>query len=98
LSARIFYAVQPEPAGLCDAMFRALPLIADDESVLVGLPDTVWSPADALSTLPDRELSFLLFPVERPDLFDAVVLHQDDRVREIQVKHPRPETRWIWGA
>src|SRR5664279_5697721 len=31
LSATIFYAVQPRPAGLCDAVFRALSLIAPDE-------------------------------------------------------------------
>src|SRR5690242_8523604 len=44
LSAEIFYAVQPEPAGLCDAIFRALPLIPPDEEVIVGLPDTIWFP------------------------------------------------------
>src|SRR3954470_2719484 len=27
-SANVFYGVQAEPAGLCDAIFRALPLIA----------------------------------------------------------------------
>src|SRR3954468_13156672 len=31
LSARMFYAVQPVPAGLCDALFRALPLIPEHE-------------------------------------------------------------------
>src|SRR5919109_1456104 len=35
-SARVFYAVQPRPAGLCDAIFRALPLVAPDEPVVVG--------------------------------------------------------------
>src|SRR3954465_10990310 len=35
-SARVFYSVQPQPAGLCDAIFRAAPLIAPDEDVLVG--------------------------------------------------------------
>ena len=52
--------------GLCDAIFRALPLIDADEPVLVGLPDTVWFPTDGLRDLPDDVLSFLLFPVERP--------------------------------
>ena len=28
--AAIAYAVQPQPAGLCDAIFRALPLIAPE--------------------------------------------------------------------
>src|SRR3954454_25140294 len=38
----ICYVVQDHPAGLCDAVFRALPLIAPQDQVLVGLPDTVW--------------------------------------------------------
>jgi dTDP-glucose pyrophosphorylase len=97
-SASMFYSVQPEPAGLCDAVFRALPLIAPDEPVLVGLPDTIWFPADALAGLPDSGLSFLLFPVDRPELFDAVLLDESDRVLEIQVKRPGPRSRWIWGA
>ena len=40
------------PAGLCDALFRALPFIAPDDDVLVGLPDTVWFPADGFRSLP----------------------------------------------
>ena len=97
-TARIFYAVQPQPAGLCDALFRALPLVGDDELVAIGLPDTIWFPEDALAALPDRGLSFLLFPVERPQLFDAVVIDDRDRVREIQVKRPDASSYWIWGA
>ena len=98
LSAHVFYSVQPEPAGLCDALFRALPLIPPDEHVLVGLPDTIWFPADGLAQLPDGDLSFLLFPVEHPELFDAVLIDERSRVREIQVKSPGPPSRWIWGA
>lgn len=95
--ASIAYVVQPGAAGLCDAIFRALPLVADDEPVIVGLPDTVWFPADALALLPDDALSFLLFPVERPEFFDAVVL-DGDTVREIQVKRADATSPWIWGA
>ncbi|MBV9774452.1 MAG: nucleotidyltransferase family protein [Gemmatimonadetes bacterium] len=97
-AARICYVVQPKPAGLCDSIFRALPLIAPDEPVVVGLPDTIWFPEDGLCALPDGVLSFLLFPVERPEFFDAVVMDGDDRVREIQVKQPGAESKWIWGA
>lgn len=96
--ARVCYVVQPKPAGLCDSVFRALPLIAPQEQVLVGLPDTVWFPVDGLAALPDGVLSFLLFPVERPEFFDAVVTDGDGLVREIQVKQPGAASRWIWGA
>lgn len=96
--ARLAYVVQPQPDGLCDAIFRARPLIGENDAVAVGLPDTVWFPADGLAALPDDELSFLLFPVERPEAFDAVLLDAAGRVREIRVKQADPGTRWIWGA
>ncbi len=96
-SADVFYAVQPKATGLCDAVFRAAGLIHASDSVCVGLPDTIWFPEDGLSRLPAEELSFLLFPVQRPENFDAVLTEQD-RVLEIQVKHPNPRTHWIWGA
>jgi dTDP-glucose pyrophosphorylase len=97
-SARVFYSVQPEPAGLCDAVFRALPLIGPDEEVVIGLPDTIWFPEDALTSLPAGMLSFLLFPVEHPELFDAVILDEADRVRSIQVKARNADSHWVWGA
>lgn len=94
----IAYVCQAGAAGLCDAIFRALSVIAPDEPVLVGLPDTIWFPSDALASLPDDRLSFLLFPVERPELFDAVVLDDDGRVVEIEVKSATARSTWIWGA
>jgi dTDP-glucose pyrophosphorylase len=97
-AADVCYAVQPRPAGLCDAVFRALPFVHEAEAVIVGLPDTIWFPAEGFRALPDERLSFLLFPVERPELFDAVVTDDAGRVLEIQVKRPRADSTWVWGA
>lgn len=94
----VFYVVQPRPAGLCDAIFRAAPLVADEEQALVGLPDTIWFPEDACRALGSGELSFLLFPVAHPEAFDAVVTDPAGRVVEIQVKRKQHSTHWIWGA
>jgi dTDP-glucose pyrophosphorylase len=96
--ARICYLVQPRPAGLCDAIFQLAPFVDPGESVIVGLPDTLWFPVDGLCRLDDGGLSFLLFPVERPELFDAVLTGADGSVVEIQVKNASPESSWIWGA
>jgi glucose-1-phosphate thymidylyltransferase len=96
--AQVCYMVQPQAAGLCDALFRALPLVREQEPVLVGLPDTVWFPQAGYRALPDEGLSFLLFPVAQPELFDAVVCHEDGSVRCIQVKQPAPDTHWVWGG
>jgi dTDP-glucose pyrophosphorylase len=96
--AHLAYVVQNQAKGLCDAIFRALPLLRPDETVLVGLPDTIWFPENALAALPEDRLSFLLFPVARPELFDAVVADADGRVERIEVKSPERRSRWIWGA
>jgi dTDP-glucose pyrophosphorylase len=96
--AAIVYAVQPEPKGLCDAIFRAAPFVDPGEPVLVGLPDTIWLPEDAFARLPGDKLAFLTFPVALPELFDAVVTDGDSRVREIQVKRAGAESNWVWGA
>jgi dTDP-glucose pyrophosphorylase len=94
----ICYVVQDRPGGLCDAVFRAAPLIARRDGVILGLPDTIWFPVDAPRDLPEDRLSLVLFPVEQPQFFDAVSLDADGLVREVQVKSAAPATRWIWGA
>jgi glucose-1-phosphate thymidylyltransferase len=97
-SADICYAVQDSPRGLCDALFRALPFIPEDERVCVGLPDTIWFPQDGFHKLAEVPLGFLLFPVPNPALFDAVRTDEDNNVLEIEVKVPAPKSSWIWGA
>ena len=95
----VCYVVQPEPGGLCDAIFRTLPLLGDaDEHVLIGLPDTIWFPADGLAMLGSEDLSFLCFPVEHPERFDAVVSRTDGSVVEVQVKQSSATSAWVWGA
>jgi glucose-1-phosphate thymidylyltransferase len=94
---QIAYVVQPDAEGLCDAVFRASCVVGLSEPVMVGLPDTIWFPVEALGALPDCALSFLLFPVEHPEFFDAVVT-EGEQVREIQVKQQLPASHWVWGA
>jgi len=96
--APICYAVQQNPNGLCDALFSALPFIAQEDEVYVGLPDTVWFPIQGFEFLPDGQFSFLLFPVASPELFDSVITGRDGSVQEIQVKRRNPASDWIWGA
>lgn len=94
----ICYVVQQDPHGLCDSLFTALPFISPVDEVLVGLPDTVWFPEDGFTQLPDGKFSFLLFSVDRPELFDSVLTDADGRVARIQVKEPGAESPWVWGA
>src|SRR3954467_11461880 len=96
--ADLMYVVQRRPSGFCAAVFRPLSFIDPSESVLIGLPDTVWFPENGFTALPDDRLSFLLFPSERPELFDAVRVDSQDRVLEIQSKQLDASSNWIWGA
>jgi glucose-1-phosphate thymidylyltransferase len=96
--AHVVYQVQPRPLGLCDAIFRPQPLIAENEEVLIGLPDTVWFPATGYQKLPSGVFSLLLFPVSEPERFDAVVLENRNRVKEVQVKTRNAKSKWIWGG
>jgi dTDP-glucose pyrophosphorylase len=97
-SAHICYTVQPKAAGLCDAIFRAFPLIRSSDDVAIGLPDTIWFPEDGFARLPQDKLAFLLFPVSHPEHFDSIVCDAQGRVMRIDVKDPNAESRWIWGA
>ncbi len=97
-SIHFSYTIQPQPSGLCDSIFRALTLIGADDQVVVGLPDTIWYPVDGLCSLPDGAFSFLLFPVDQPQNYDAVVMDKENRIKEIVVKRAQNETNLIWGA
>jgi dTDP-glucose pyrophosphorylase len=104
-AAEIFYAVQPKPRGLCDALFRAESFVGADEAVLIGLPDTIWFPENAYRVALDveredhgPEVNLILFPVENPQAFDAVLCDESGRVERVVVKQAHPGTNWIWGA
>ena len=97
-SADLCYVVQPKAGGLCDAIFRACPLIRPMKRWWSACPTRSGFPKMASPRCPDDVLSFLLFPVDRPQVFDAVVTDEAGNVQEIQVKHPDAKSNWIWGA
>jgi glucose-1-phosphate thymidylyltransferase len=102
-AAEIFYVVQREPRGLCDAIFRAEPFARGHKQVLIGLPDTIWFPENAFSPAVERlshetGVNLVLFPVNEPSAFDAVEVDDLGDVREVQVKCADASSNWIWGA
>lgn len=100
-AAEIFYVVQRQPRGLCDAIFRAEPFARAHEQVLIGLPDTIWFPENAFLSalvLKDAGVNLVLFPVNEPSAFDAVEVDDLGYVREVQVKRADATSHWIWGA
>lgn len=100
-AAEIFYVVQRQPQGLCDALFRAEPFARLHDKVLIGLPDTIWFPENAYLPalqLDNSDCNLVLFPVTNPSAFDAVVCDSLGYVEEVQVKNQGARSHWIWGA
>jgi len=101
-ASEIFYVVQQQPHGLCDALFRAESFARTHDHVLLGLPDTIWFPENAYRTAieADRrpDVNLICFPVLNPSAFDSVVSDEHGYVRRVDVKIPLPESHWIWGA
>lgn len=101
-AAEIFYVVQQQPQGLCDALFRAEPFARSHDYVLLGLPDTIWFPENAYRIALERDRSadvnLICFPVLDPSQFDAVVSDEHGYVQEVEVKVPAANSHWIWGA
>jgi glucose-1-phosphate thymidylyltransferase len=95
-AAEIFYVVQQQPLGLCDALFRAEPFARQHDQVLIGLPDTIWFPENAYAPAlapSGAECNLVLFPVGDPSVFDAVICDDLGYVQEVQVKKPKPRHR-----
>jgi dTDP-glucose pyrophosphorylase len=100
-AAEIFYVVQQKPAGLCDALFRAEPFARHHQQVLIGLPDTIWFPENAYRpAVEDKkaDVNLVLFPVDDPSAFDAVVSDPQGYVEKVEVKQRDARSQWVWGA
>ncbi len=100
-AAEIFYVVQKQPRGLCDALFRAEPFACQHSQVLIGLPDTIWFPENAYLAALDfqhAEVNLVCFPVLDPTQFDAVISDELGYVRRVEVKKKDAHSHWVWGA
>jgi glucose-1-phosphate thymidylyltransferase len=100
-AAEIFYVVQQKPAGLCDALFRAEPFARHHREVLIGLPDTIWFPENAYRPAVEdhkADVNLVLFPVDDPSVFDAVVCDSQGYVERVEVKQRDAQSQWVWGA
>lgn len=101
-AAEIFYVVQRQPLGLCDAIFRAEPFARHHDHVLLGLPDTIWFPENAyrsaLESHRNADVNLVCFPVTQPAMFDSVVSDDHGYVERVDVKLPGAESHWVWGA
>jgi NDP-sugar pyrophosphorylase family protein len=79
--------------------------LADDDIVLLGFPDTIWTPEDGYESLvraldDGGDVALGLFHIRAVDLprSDVVVVADDGKVLRIDVKPDEPSSEWIWGC
>jgi len=103
LGVRISYLYQAQLTGMPHALDLALPWLANDATVVLGMPDTIIQPASAFAQLIDAhrtwaaDLTLGLFHTDRPSKFGMVNIGRDFAVVD-HVDKPRAiDFEWMWG-
>jgi glucose-1-phosphate thymidylyltransferase len=98
----IAYVNQPEPLGLASAIDAAYEWVAGSH-VCLALPDTVFSPREALSLVNDAlvrsaaDLVLGVFPTADPQQLGPVRIGAGDHVVEVLEKPALTDLRNTWG-
>jgi glucose-1-phosphate thymidylyltransferase len=99
----IAYVCQEVPTGMANAIDAAYPWIGD-ATVLMGMPDTILRPVDALAKLRsfyEREhadLALAVAPTEEPGRLGPVLFDGTGRVREVMDKPAVPPHNKVWAV
>jgi glucose-1-phosphate thymidylyltransferase len=97
----IAYVCQETPTGMADAIDLAYPWIRDG-TVFMGMPDTLFRPADAFAQLRpfyEREradLALVVCPTEEPTRLGPVMFDAAGRVREVMDKPAVAPHNNVW--
>ena len=96
--SNLIFLVRPR-AGLLNGIVIPEQFLRDDDELYFGLPDTIWYPKDGFAQLDKikAELVLGLFDTGTPNRFDSVVINQQNRIQSIEVKVPKPKTKWTWS-
>jgi glucose-1-phosphate thymidylyltransferase len=95
--------VEARPESLAESVFAGIAGLADDDAVLIDLPDSIWEPVDGFRLLlaaltPGRDVVLGTFRSPEPERGDVVAADADDRVTAVHVKSPEPPGAEVWGA
>ena len=88
-----------ERKGLLNGITMPEQFLREDDELYFGLPDTIWYPKDGFKAVRDvkGELVLGLFDTGTPERFDSVVIDKDAKIKSIEVKVPKPKTKWTWA-
>lgn len=99
----IAYIFQSEARGMPYALDLVTPWLKGHETVLMGMPDTIFEPRDAFQKLLlahqewEADLTLGLFPTDSPQKFGMIGLDSDYNVIEHIDKPSSTHLRWLWG-
>lgn len=99
----IAYIFQSEAKGMPYALDLVTPWLKGDETILMGMPDTIFEPRDAFQQLVsahknwEADVTLGLFPTESPQKFGMIGLDSDYNVIEHVDKPSVTHLRWLWG-
>jgi len=100
----LIYAVQANPYGLANAIDCAFAWVGDDTDSCMALPDTIFSPIDAIAQVlahlreTECDLCLGVFPTETPEELAPVNFRTDGRVYRIVDKPPTGGPKNTWGV
>lgn len=100
----IAYIFQSEAKGMPYALDLVTPWLKGQETILMGMPDTIFEPRDAFQKLLiahqewEADLTLGLFSTDSPQKFGMVDIDSDYNVIE-HVDKPNNTThlKWLWG-
>lgn len=99
----IAYVFQSEAKGMPYALDLAAPWLKGHETILMGMPDTIFEPRDAFQKLLRAhqvwasDLTLGLFPTNSPHKFGMIGLDDDYNVVEHIDKPVTTHLKWLWG-
>lgn len=95
------YLIMDRPFGVPFTLDQAFPFV-QDALVVLGFPDIVFQPEDAITHLLNQQAGCKsdvvlgLFPAPHPRKMDMVDFHPDGRVYDIQIKPERTLLTYTW--
>ena len=102
LGVELSYVIVKQSPSQLHSVAAALPSVGDNR-VALGYPDVLFRPHDAYAALLERQsttgadIVLGLFPSDRPEKVDMVVLDQNHRPIQIVIKQPSRGLQYSWS-
>jgi glucose-1-phosphate thymidylyltransferase len=97
--------VEARPPSLGASLVAGMSGLSDEDTVLIGFPDSIWEPVDGYRHLLELlgqgwKVALGLFRARLKDMtrHEPVIVEESGRVTRIEFKPERPSSDWMWGC